>query len=135
MQINLDFLSYCGYSYPHMEYFKPKGRKAAALRKRKFGLMRDFQIPDNLLPGSLVVTYRRCGNKNCHCASDRGHPMWQLTFMVDGKKRVEAIPKEWAETLLELVEKGREYKNAVSEVMAINAQLLALFKQQKKKKR
>lgn len=118
-----------------MEYFKPKGQKAAALRKRKFSLMRDFQIPDNLLPGSLVVTYRRCGNENCHCASDRGHPMWQLTFMVDGKKRVEAIPKEWAEKLLESVEKGREYKNAVSEVMAINAQLLALFKQQKKKKR
>jgi hypothetical protein len=118
-----------------MRYFKPKGHKAAALRKRKFVLMKDFQIPDNLLPGSLVVTYRRCGSKNCHCASDRGHPMWQLTFMVDGKKRVEAIPKQWAEELLGLVEKGREYKNAVSEVMAINAQLLTLFKKEKKKKR
>jgi len=60
--------------------------------------------------------------------------MWQLTFMVDGKKRVEAIPKDWAEELVGLVEKGREYKDAVSEVLAINAQLLALFKKQHKKK-
>lgn len=58
--------------------------------------------------------------------------MWQLTFMVAGKKRVEAIPKEWAEELLGMVEKGREFKDAVAEVLAINAQLLALFKRQKK---
>lgn len=61
--------------------------------------------------------------------------MWQLTFMVDGKKRVEAIPKNWAEEILGLVEQGREYKHAVAEVMAINAQLLALYKRQTKKKK
>ena len=61
--------------------------------------------------------------------------MWQLTFMVDGKKRVEAIPKQWAEDLLGLVEQGREFKYAVAEVLAINAQLLALYKQQAKKKK
>lgn len=60
--------------------------------------------------------------------------MWQLTFMVDGKKHVEAIPKTWAEELVQLVEQGREYKNAVSEVLAINAQLLTLLKKQKKKR-
>lgn len=61
--------------------------------------------------------------------------MWQLTFMVDGRKRVEAIPKDWAEEILSIVEQGREYKNAVAEVMAINAQLLALYKRQTKTKK
>ena len=61
--------------------------------------------------------------------------MWQLTYMVDGKKRVESIPKDWAEALLRLVEQGREYKNALAEIGAINAQLLAIFKQQQKKKK
>jgi hypothetical protein len=61
--------------------------------------------------------------------------MWQLTFMVDGKKRVESIPKQWAEALLPLVEQGRDFKSAAAEVMAINAQLLALYKQQEKKKK
>ena len=118
-----------------MKWFGAKGPVAARLRQKKFELTRKFQIPDNLLPGSLVVTYRKCGKPTCHCASGKGHPMWQLTFMIDGKKRVEAIPKEWAEELLEMVEKGREFKHAVQEVFAINGQLLALFKQQKKRKR
>ncbi|MCP4600760.1 MAG: hypothetical protein GY847_09545 [Proteobacteria bacterium] len=118
-----------------MKWFKAKGAVAADLRQRKFALTRQFQIPDNLLPGSLVVTYRRCGKPTCHCIETKGHPMWQLTFMVDGKKRVEAIPKQWAEDLLGLVEQGREFKRAVAEVLAINAQLLALYKQQGKKKK
>ena len=39
------------------------------------------------------------------------------------------------DALLRLVEQGREYKNALAEIGAINAQLLAIFKQQQKKKR
>jgi transposase-like protein len=61
--------------------------------------------------------------------------MWQLTFMVDGKKRVERIPNDWVDEIAPLVEQGREYKDAVAEVFAINAQLLALWRQQHRKKR
>ena len=42
--------------------------------------------------------------------------------------RVESIPKEWVDQILPLVERGREYKDAVAEVFAINAQLLVLFR-------
>jgi hypothetical protein len=63
--------------------------------------------------------------------------MWSLTFMVDGKKKVEPIPAEWVEEIRPLVLEGRVYKDAVAEVFAINAQLLALWRRQnpKKKKR
>ena len=64
--------------------------------------------------------------------------MWSLTFMVNGEKRVERIPDDWVEEIRPLVEEGREVKSAVSEVLAANAQLLALWRQQtakKKKKR
>ena len=118
-----------------MRWFKARGADAARLRQRKFKLVKEFGIPEHFLPGSLVVTYRRCGKSTCHCASGKGHPMWQLTFMVDGKKRVEAIPKDWAVALLRLVEQGREYKKALAEVGALNAQLLAVFKKQQKKKK
>jgi hypothetical protein len=61
--------------------------------------------------------------------------MWSLTFMVDGKKRVERIPKEWVEELGPLVSEGREYKDAVAEVFAINAQLLALWRKRQSQKK
>ncbi len=61
----------------------------------------------------------------------KGHPIWSLTFMAGGKKRVERIPKEWVEEVQHLVEAGREFKQAVAEVFAANAQLLALWRKQK----
>jgi hypothetical protein len=61
--------------------------------------------------------------------------MWLLTFMVDGKRHVESIPNEWVEQVRPLVEQGRQFKDAVAEVFAANAQLLALWRRQTKKKR
>jgi len=118
------------YYYMHMR-IAPKGPQAARLRQRKFELLRRFPIPADLLPGSLSLTHRRCGQPTCHCARDKkGHPVWSLTFMAGGKKRVEHIPTEWVEEVQSLVEAGREFKEAVAEVFAANAQLLALWRQQ-----
>ena len=109
----------------------PKGSQAARLRQRKFQLLRRFPIPPDLLPGSLSLTHRRCGQPTCHCAKDKqGHPVWSLTFMAGGKKRVERIPEEWVEDVQRLVEGGREFKEAVAEVFAANAQLPALWRKQ-----
>ena len=119
------------YYYMHIK-IEPKGPKAARLRQRKFELLRRFPIPPDLLPGSLSLAYRRCGQPTCHCASDKkGHPIWFLTFMAGGKKRVERIPVEWVEEVQRLVDAGREFKQAVAEVFSANAQLLALWRRQK----
>ncbi len=61
--------------------------------------------------------------------------MWSLTFMVAGKKKVEAIPAEWVDEIGPLVAEGREYKSAVAEVFAANAQLLGLLRKQKRKRK
>jgi uncharacterized protein DUF6788 len=124
---------FCVYYYTHMK-IAPKGREAARLRQRKFELLRRFSVPSDLLPGSLSLTHRRCGQPTCHCARDKkGHPIWSLTFMAGGKKRVERIPKEWLEEVQRLVEAGREFKQAVAEVCAANAQLLALWRRQRRR--
>ena len=118
-----------------MEWYDAKGDKAARLRQRKFALLRRFQIPPDALPGSLALTHIRCGKPNCRCAQGELHPVWSLTFMVDGKKRVQHVPQELVEQIRPLVEQGREFKDAVAEVFAANAQLLALWRQQSRRKR
>jgi hypothetical protein len=55
--------------------------------------------------------------------------------MVDGKKRVEHVPKEWVEQIRPLVEQGRAFKDSLAEVFSANAQLLALWRRQSMKKR
>jgi hypothetical protein len=118
-----------------MKWFDAKGDAAARLRQRKFALLRRLQIPADALPGSLARTHRRCGKPTCHCAQGEGHPLWSLTFMVDGKKHVERIPDEWVQEIQPLVEQGREFKDAVAELLTANAQLLTLWRQQSTPKR
>jgi len=118
-----------------MKWFDAKGEGAARLRQRKFALLRGLQVPPDALPGSLALTHRRCGKSYCHCAQTQGHPVWSLTFMVQGKKHVERIPDEWVEPIRPLVEQGREFKDAVAEIFAANAQLLALWRRQADEKK
>lgn len=111
---------------------RPKGPEAARLRQRKYQLLRRFGLPDELLPGCLSLTHRRCGKPTCHCASGQGHPIWFLTFMSPGQRRVERIPKDWVEEVRRRVEAGREFQDAVREVLTANAELLVLWRKQRR---
>lgn len=104
---------------------------AARLRQRKFAVLRRLKIPPDALPGSLALTHRRCGKPTCHCATGEGHPLWSLTFMVGGKKRVERIPAEWLPQVRRRVEEGRACKDGIAEVFALNAVLLAIERRQR----
>jgi hypothetical protein len=115
----------------------PKGPQAARLRQRKFELLRRYPIPRDLLPGSLSLTHLRCGKPTCHCRKPRdpGHPVWSLTFMVRGRKHVQHIPKEMVEEVQKRVQAGREFQDAVRDVLTANAELLVLARQQRRKPR
>jgi hypothetical protein len=110
---------------------KPKGTEAARIRQRKYQLIERFHIPDDLLPGSLSLQHHRCGKPNCHCAQDAGHPIWSLTYMADGKKRVQHIPQHLVEEVRRRVEAGREFQDAVREVLVANVELLVLARKQR----
>ncbi len=110
---------------------EPKGPEAARLRQRKFALLRQFQLPQDLLPGSLSVSHTRCGKPTCHCANDEGHAVWSLTFMAAGKKRVERIPKDWVDDVRRRVQAGRAFQDALREVLTANAELLVLRRRQR----
>ena len=110
-----------------MRWFKTKGAEAAKLRKRKYEIIRRFGFGEGLLPGSLTLTHRRCGKLTCHCATGDGHPMWALSFSINGQKRVEVISEELAMELKPLVDRGREHREALTELTRLNAQLLRLW--------
>lgn len=113
----------------------PKGPQAARWRQRKFRALQRFQLPRDLLPGSLSLSHLRCGKPNCHCASGEGHPVWQLTYMREGRKQVQHIPREWVDEVRRRVDAGREFQQALREVLTANAELLVLAKQQRGKKK
>ena len=109
----------------------PGGADASRLRRRARLLRARFQVPDDALPGSLALFHRRCGKPSCHCADGDGHPLWTLTFMAGGKKRVETIPADWLDAIRPRVEAGRHFKHAATELLVINAELLVLARKQR----
>ena len=110
-----------------------RGPEAARLRRRARLLLARFHLPDDALPGSLAVSRRRCGKPSCHCAQGDGHPLVTLTFMASGKKRVETIPADWLDAIRPRVQAGRQFKNIAAELLAINAELLVLARQQRRR--
>jgi hypothetical protein len=113
----------------------PRGPEAAALKRRKRHLVARLRIPADALPGSFVMTQRRCGKPSCHCAAGVGHPFYSLTFMIEGKKHVESIPAEWTGAIRPAVDAGRTFKDAIAELFVINAQLLVLARNQRSQRR
>jgi hypothetical protein len=55
--------------------------------------------------------------------------------MVEGRKRVVRIPGEWVTEVRRRAEAGRAFKDAVTEVFALNAELLALWLHEAKRRR
>jgi hypothetical protein len=103
------------------------------LRARRHRLLADLSLPRDGLPGSLVLTHRRCGSLTCHCHDDEdGHPSWTLTFMANGTKRVVHVPGDTVDDVQQRVAAGNAFKSGVAELMAINAQLMVLERQVEK---
>jgi len=102
------------------------------LEARREPLLADLRLPSEGLPGSLAQSRRRCGSAGCHCQQGEGHLSWALTFMVDGKKRVEHIPNELVSDVRRRLDEGNAYKSGVAELMAINAQILILERRARK---
>ena len=61
--------------------------------------------------------------------------MWTLTFTVNGEKQVEIIPEAWVSALSPLVEDARELRSGLAELLAVNAQLLRLWRQEQRAKK
>jgi hypothetical protein len=108
----------------------PKGPLAARLRRRVQHLLDRVELPPTGLPGSLALSHSRCGKPSCHCADGKGHPVWSLTFMLDGQKHVERIPPDWVDSVRLRVQQARQFKEAVAQIFTANAQLLALQRDQ-----
>jgi hypothetical protein len=116
-----------------MNIFEATGPTVDRLRGRKQQLLTRLRVPSDALPGSLALTHRRCGKPSCHCADSEGHPLWSLTFMAGGKKRVEHIPADWVEAVRPRVEAGRNFKQAMADLFVTNVELLVQSRKQRRR--
>lgn len=83
---------------------------------------------EEMVRGSLVTRYRRCGKPNCHCVETEGHgPAHYLTVTLKGGKTEQIL---LSEEMLPVAERYLEnYKRwwaALEQVSDVNRQLLRM---------
>ena len=112
---------------------KPTARTLEALLRQKKLLLKAIRLPEDGLPGSLSMSRFRCGKKGCHCATEEGHEKWALTYMLNGAKKVQHIPSELVDQVRHQVEEGKNFKEAINQIFAANAELLVLLRKREGK--
>lgn len=104
---------------------RPGSGKTHAARDRVLA-----QLPDlrQILRGSLVTRYRRCGRANCHCASkkDPGHgPVYYLMVTVGRGQTLQIyVPKQHKAAVESWIENFRTAREKLERVSTLNRELL-----------
>ncbi len=100
---------------------------SAALRKRRHQLVRGLPQIAQILRGSLIETYKRCGRPNCHCIDGPGHgpKRYLSTVRQTGERpRLGYVPNATHAQVAEFLGNYRKLQQMLNEICAINAELL-----------
>jgi hypothetical protein len=99
---------------------------STALRKHRRRLVRDLPPIEQLLRGSLIETYNRCGRANCHCVDGPGHgPKRYLAVSRPGVGPQRGyVPNAAHPQVALFLDNFRKLREALEGICAINTELL-----------
>ena len=102
-----------------------RSRRALAARERLLARLPDLR---QILRGSLVTRYRRCGHANCHCASegDPGHgPSYYLMVTVaPAQTLLIYVPKQDKAAVLSWIRNFQRAREKLEQISTLNRELL-----------
>ena len=87
-------------------------------------LVATFQATPNVLRGSVVLRFTRCGKASCHCArGESEHPHYYLSTRQEGRTHMDYIPVAWLAWVRSQVETYRQWQQTGITLTAINQEL------------
>ena len=101
-------------------------KSTAALRARREKLLEQLPPLRNILRGSLIERYKRCGNPGCHCAQGRGHgPKYYLSVSFPRRRpQMDYVPQELYEQASASLADFQRVREILEEICEINRELL-----------
>ena len=90
-------------------------------------LLEVFLGREPLLPGSLYTLRRRCGKPHCHCADGELHASTVLSYRGQGRPKNVTPQPEHLAIVRQLTEDYRRVRQARTEVLRLQRQLLTLI--------
>src|SRR5882724_287960 len=98
----------------------------AALRRRRQALERQLPPLQQILRGSLIERYKRCGKPGCKCADGPGHgPKYYLSVSYPGlRPQMDYVPQESHAQTAEFLANYHQAREILEKVCEINRELL-----------
>ena len=97
------------------------------LRRRRQRLVTQLgSLNPQVLRGSLIERYKRCGKPSCHCAQGRGHgPKYYLSVSIVGKRpEMVYVPQAAVEQVKQKLANLQAMRAVLEELCDINRELL-----------
>ena len=91
--------------------------------------LRRLQRADPMVQGSFYLLRRKCGKRNCRCATGQLHATYVLTRSEQGKDRLYTVPKEQRAQVGKWAAEYRRHQRARAILARRQAGLLALVDQ------
>ena len=103
-----------------------ENKLTASLRRRRKTLLRQLPPLDQVLRGSLIERYKRCGKPGCKCAQGRGHgPKHYLSVSRTGARpEMDYVPQAYSDQATQYLDNYRRIRTILDELGAINRELL-----------
>jgi len=98
------------------------------LAKRR-RLARELTELQEMLSGTLVTKFLRCGKARCRCQEGRGHgPKYYVSDKFDGGTRMLYVPKSMLADVRQRLRQFRRFKKLGREISEVNRKLFLLGK-------
>ena len=99
------------------------------LGAEKARLLREIQYCSEMLQGSLVVLYRKCGKRGCRCERGEKHgPAYYLSYKEGGVTQMVYIPVSRLEEVKKAMEAFSRYWELGVKLSRLNLEQMGLRK-------
>lgn len=96
------------------------------LKRQRKQLLRKLPPLDEVLRGSLIERYKRCGKPGCKCATGQGHgPKYYLSVSRTGARpAMDYVPQDAQPQVTRYLSNYREIRDILDQLCAINHELM-----------
>ena len=103
-----------------------KNQSTASLRRQRQALLGRLPPLSEILRGSLIERYKRCGKPSCKCASGPGHgPKYYLSVShANSSPVMEYVPQPYHEQVSAYLANYRLIREILDQLCQINSELL-----------
>jgi len=100
-------------------------KKIVAYKKKRTKLAGQLAETEEMLQGSLIEKFIRCGKPGCRCQNDKGHgPHYYLSFREGKTTRLVYIPREEVPAVRGQIDQFKTYKATGSQICRLNLMIL-----------